>query len=490
MSRNLPRNPPPLLSLLAAVCVAGSVHAQDGIERPLESPEAQRIRAGVEVLADDSLRGRATPSAGLDGAARYVASELGRLGLRPLSGGELEQRYVVPTSGLGPGSFIELRGHRLNLSEDMWIFRNGVRADVETLETVVAWGGDGDSVAGGGRLDGKLVVALDEGAERTAIRSSPAAVLLVRPIASRDWERARANAPAQLVDPNQVPRTSFPILIATPESVGDLMEEMADQVNSGGGVVELGAARVDLRYDRSHTAPNVVAVLRGSSAARRNEYIVVSAHMDHLGAAGDPFSMCNRSSGDMICNGADDNASGTSALLEVARMLSNGPRPARSVMFLVVSGEERGLWGSEYFLNNLTIPTEQLVANLNIDMVGRNEADTIYGVGMEYSQLGDLALDIVNRRPEIGLVVAEDRWPGERFFFRSDHFNFAREGIPALFFFGGSHREYHRVTDHIDLVDMEKAARVARLVSAMATELANSSDRPEWKVPISEITGG
>ena len=478
------------LPIVAGFCVATSLAAQDDDDRRMDSPEAERIRAGVEVLADDSLRGRATPSPGLDGAARFVAREFSALGLRPLNGGQFEERYVVPTSGLGPGSFIEVGGNRLSLAEDMWVFRNGVRTDAETLETVVAWAGIGDSVTGAAELEGKLVIALDEGAERTAIRSSPAAVLLVRSIASRDWERARANPPAQLVDPNQVPRTSFPILIATPQSVSGMLEGLADQIDDEGGIVGLGSSSVDLRYDMSHTAPNVVAVLQGSSAARRNEYIVISAHMDHLGAAGDPFSMCSRSSGDIICNGADDNASGTSTLIEVARMLSRGQRPARSIMFLAVSGEERGLWGSEYFLNNLSIPTERLVANLNIDMVGRNELDTIYGVGMEYSELGDMALEIQNRMPEIGLVVAPDRWPGERFFFRSDHYNFAREGIPALFFFGGSHREYHRVTDEIDLVDMEKAARVARFVSAMAAELANSSDRPAWKVPITDITGG
>lgn len=220
--------------------------------------------------------------------------------------------------------------------------------------------------------------------------------------------------------------------------------------------------------------PNVVALLRGSDPELRDEYVVLSAHFDHVGI-GMPVD------GDSIYNGADDNASGTAALLEVAEALAALPEaPRRSMIFLHVSGEEHGLIGSRYYSDNPTVPISQIIANINVDMVGRNSPDSIVVIGKNYSSLGPLSEKVGRDHPEIGLVIADDIWPQERFFYRSDHYNFARLEIPSIFIFAGVHEDYHAPSDEVEKIDAGKVARVAKLIFHTVLEIANADDRPEW----------
>jgi Zn-dependent M28 family amino/carboxypeptidase len=215
-------------------------------------------------------------------------------------------------------------------------------------------------------------------------------------------------------------------------------------------------------------------MLRGSDPALRDEYVILSAHMDHVGV-GTPVN------GDSIYNGADDDASGTAALLEIAEAMASLPEPPRrSVVFLHVSGEEKGLLGSRWYSDNPTLPLERIVANINIDMIARNAPDTVVVIGKDYSTMGQTVNAVGARHPELGLVVSDDIWPEERFFFRSDHFNFARKEIPALFFFTGVHEDYHRPSDTVERIDAGKAARVTRLVFYTLHDLANADARPRW----------
>ena len=222
------------------------------------------------------------------------------------------------------------------------------------------------------------------------------------------------------------------------------------------------------------TAPNVVGMLEGSDPALKDEYIVLSAHMDHVGI-GAPVN------GDSIYNGADDDASGTAAVLELAEALSQpGARPKRSVLFLTVSGEEHGLWGSAWFSEHPAAPMSQIVADLNIDMIGRNWKDTIVAIGKEHSDLG-ATLNRVNRaHPELGMRAIDDIWPEENFYFRSDHYNFARKGVPVLFFFNGTHPDYHGPDDEPNRIDAEKESRIIRLVYLITQEVGNAPQRPAW----------
>ncbi len=226
------------------------------------------------------------------------------------------------------------------------------------------------------------------------------------------------------------------------------------------------------------TAPNVVAILRGSDPDLADEYVVYSAHMDHVGVRSP-----NDERADSVWNGADDNASGTVTLMEVAEALASmepSERPRRSMMFLWVSGEELGLLGSGAFARNPSVPVESMVANFNVDMVGRNWTDTIVAIGKEHSDLGTTMNRINEAHPEIGMTAIDDIWPDQNFYRRSDHFNFARRGVPVLFFFNGTHEDYHQETDEVEKLDTEKMARIGRLLLLLGVEVGNADARPRW----------
>jgi Zn-dependent M28 family amino/carboxypeptidase len=162
------------------------------------------------------------------------------------------------------------------------------------------------------------------------------------------------------------------------------------------------------------------------------------------------------------------------------------PRLRRSLVFMTVSGEERGLWGSEYYSMHPTVPLAQTVADLNTDMIGRyynNQPgwkDTIVAIGKEHSTLGASANRVVQQHPELHMNLIDDIWPTERFYFRSDHYNFARSGVPILFFFNGTHPDYHRPTDSVDKIDAEKASRIVQMVFYLGLDVANATERPQW----------
>jgi hypothetical protein len=241
---------------------------------------------------------------------------------------------------------------------------------------------------------------------------------------------------------------------------------------------------------RNRMAPNVVAIFPGSDPVLKDEYVVLSAHMDHVGV-GRPVR------GDSIYNGADDDASGTSALLEIAEAFASLPqRPARSILFLAVSGEEKGLLGSEHFSDHPTVPLQSMVADLNVDMIGRNAPTDIVVIGKTYSSLGPMVERVAAQNSQLlgGLAASDDRWPEERFFFRSDHYNFARKEIPAVFFFAGTHADYHQPSDEVEQLDVDKAARVARMIFLTAHAVATDPQRPQWTPAglreVRRMTGG
>jgi Zn-dependent M28 family amino/carboxypeptidase len=194
--------------------------------------------------------------------------------------------------------------------------------------------------------------------------------------------------------------------------------------------------------------------------------------MDHVGVNGASVK-------DSIWNGADDDASGTAGVLAVAEALAQAP-PRRSIIFLTVSGEEHGLWGSAWFSRHPPVPIDRIVANLNLDMIGRNWKDSIVVIGLEHSDLGATLARVNAAHPELGITALRDPWPQENFFGRSDHYNFARRGIPALFFFNGVHADYHQPSDSPEKIDAEKGSRVVRLVYHVVVAIANAPARPQW----------
>jgi hypothetical protein len=217
------------------------------------------------------------------------------------------------------------------------------------------------------------------------------------------------------------------------------------------------------------TAPNAGAVLEGSDPALKSQYLVVVAHMDGKGV-GTPVN------GDSIYNGADDNASGTAAVLEMAEALAGtDPHPRRSILFLVVSGEEHGFWGTYAYLAAPTVPVANIVAVLNFDMISRNSADSIFGSGMDGSTLGDRLLEVAAVHPEEHITFSPGPTGG------SDHVPFWQQGVPFVMFFGGLHADYHTPVDEPGRINADKAARVTRSAFYLALRVAGEDARPQWK---------
>jgi Zn-dependent M28 family amino/carboxypeptidase len=221
----------------------------------------------------------------------------------------------------------------------------------------------------------------------------------------------------------------------------------------------------------------------------QNEYVALGAHYDHVGV--------RAVAGDGIYNGADDDGSGTTALLAMAEALAHAKlRPKRSVLFVWHAGEEKGLWGSRYFTDYPTVPLDHIVTQLNIDMIGRSKKegdtnprnkdlsgpDAVYVIGskMMSSELGEIT-ETVNKS-YLNLTFDyryDDPADPNRFFFRSDHFNYARKGIPIVFFFDGVHEDYHRPGDEAQKIDYQKMARITKTVYMMLWEIANRPARPK-----------
>jgi Zn-dependent M28 family amino/carboxypeptidase len=219
--------------------------------------------------------------------------------------------------------------------------------------------------------------------------------------------------------------------------------------------------------------PNVIGVLEGSDSALRHEYVAYSAHIDHIGLSS--------TRPDSINNGADDNASGVAGLLELAEAFSRaGARPRRSLLFLAPSAEEPGLLGSAHFTDHPTVPLESIVGNINMDLIGRNWPDSVIAVGLEQSDMGETLREVVNAHPELRMTPIRDRWPEERIFYRSDHYNFARNGVPILFFTSGTHSDYHRPGDEPSRINTEKESRLVQLLFYLGHAVATRTERPQW----------
>ena len=212
-------------------------------------------------------------------------------------------------------------------------------------------------------------------------------------------------------------------------------------------------------------APNVIGWIEGSDPQLNHEYVVFTAHFDHIGT-----SPVASPAGDDVFNGADDNASGTAALLEIAEAFGSlDTPPARSVLFIATSAEERGLVGAMFYTNHPTYPLENAIANLNLDMIGRNDPASVQVIRQSTSDLGELVQSVAASHGDIGVSPIDS--PDDQLVRRSDCFAFLLSGIDALFFHSGLHDDYHGLDDEPERLDAGKTAAVARLAYWVGVEL-------------------
>jgi hypothetical protein len=486
---------------LAAVLFPSLVVAQSAEKKAAATITESDVMRRIRIIADDSMGGRDTPSRGLDLTAGYVAAEFKRLGLNPGGdNGSYLQRYAIREMTLDQAN------SRLEFGGPEGVIRLGVGEDAVVMSgrgkiagPIVLIGGPVDVTGiSEGSLRGKVVVWVADWAAappnvfqsmQQLGRLGPAALVMV---VNNDSAMARFRPmmaqPVRAVGEDGGRRAAT--LAVSERAILARMPEAASQLDAVRAATAMtiqelpgwsGAIHLEHTIVREAFAPNTVGILEGSDPALRNEYVVFSAHMDHIGTAGQGSGQCRAMGADSICNGADDDASGTVGLLEIAEAFAQkGARPRRSVIFVTVSGEEKGLWGSAHFAESPPVPIGQIVANLNADMIGRNWKDTIVVIGKEHSDLGQTLKQVSEHHPELGMAAIDDRWPQQSFYTRSDHFNFARRGVPVLFFFNGTHDDYHRASDSPDKIDGEKLARIARLLFYLGTDVANRTERPTW----------
>jgi Zn-dependent M28 family amino/carboxypeptidase len=483
-----------LCSLALLLVVPAGAQAPKPLDAAAETITEQDVIRHIRVIADDSMLGRDTPSRGLDLTAQYVADRLKSFGLTP--GGENGtwfQRYPITRRHIdAEHSMLSLASGREAARAPFTSaarYVQGTVPDAPVAGNVLLVGGtiapDHAAAAAAGRvvlfLMDRTRPASDQVLRAIYFGGAKAVILL----SDADSASFGGRLVAQTRDRTALDLgTALPVIVEVREAV------MAAPLAVAGvkpaavraatrpvlkDLLSL-AAIVDVKetVTSRQTAPNTIGILPGTDPKLRNEYVIFSAHMDHIGVTpGQP---------DSINNGADDDASGTTAVMELAQAFSRpDARPRRSLIFMTVSGEEKGLWGSRYFSEHPVVPLKDVVADINIDMIGRNWPDTIVAIGKEHSDLGATLNRVNAQHPELGMTAIDDRWPEERFYFRSDHYNFARKGVPILFFFNGVHEDYHRPSDSPDKIEPEKEARIIRLIFYLGEEVASAAERPKWK---------
>jgi hypothetical protein len=474
--------------------VAATVSPEEAIARAAATITPEDMHRRVAFLASDELGGRDTPSPGLEKAAEYIAGEFRRLGLQPAGdSGSFIQRWPFESNTLDAARVsFEAKGTQGSdtpvFGKDFFVVPSISGSSTGALAFA------GTAAPGrqppGPEAAGKVVAYYVPGAEpdpawnaaasvavQGAFGADAAAVILVLDPQFKD--EMIAGLAQQLGSASPAPRSIVGLKYDAAKSIFTHGLRDLDQLRAGdnrltaitGTTVTVRAAQVANQV----RPPNVVGILPGSDPALKDTYVVYSAHIDHVGI-GAPDA-----DGDSIYNGADDDASGTSTVLEVAEAFASLPvKPARSIIFLGVSGEEKGLLGSMHFAQHSPVPTKNIIADINIDMVGRNSPDTVVAIGQDYTSLGPLVQQVARAHAELKLIVAPDLWPEENLFVRSDHFSFARAGVPAIFFTTGLHPQYHRPSDEVELIDTDKLSRIGRLVFYLGQAVASRPDAPTW----------
>ena len=520
------------VSLSALTAQAPSTSVPDGAPAGIRHVDREDLKAHASFLASDELGGRYTGTEGQEMAAEYISEHFERLGLEPLGdkkrGGRsyfqsypLERTYLDPKAtaitigkAKSQGGFAVVTGSKaskLKLSGSFAYCGDGSPDEIpkqslkRRLPVVVLFEDEGEGAGGGGERGNRGGEGAGRRGQGGRRRGGGRGFTMLNRIVSVQRELESRGARVVLfclvsedsrvgdllnvgglmpgkpmlsfgssAARNFFSRVTMPSVFVGRPLALQLLSAMGvdpDQgAVDGGATTAKGRVEFSVKVDKKFSARNVVAYLPGSHKKLAKEAVIYSAHMDHMGT---------RVDGDAF-NGADDNASGSSALLDIAQAFAKEGAPKRSVIFLAVSGEELGLWGSEYYSDNPTWPLPRLVANINIDMIGR--ATELSGVDEisvtpshshpEYSTLVRSSLGIA-RKLGIGFTN------GDRYYRRSDHYNFARKGVPVVFYCDGEHEDYHKVTDHADKLDYGKMEGVARLAYWTGWEAAEADGRPQ-----------
>ncbi len=493
---------------------------------------AKQLSDYLYFVASDEMEGRDTPSRGLDTTAKFIGMNLSRWGFKPAGdNGTFYQKIALQRDVLDTNkTLLEIGGRKLAFGEDfLRLTGEGIIAN-----TPLVYAGDGWTVKSknidafkGLDVKGKIVVIYTGGNPNPRVITNPPVgrneltgergigwadpltnakqkgavgiILVASPSLQADWSRAKmflgtgGMYPEKLRD--EPAEKQMPVVIVS-QKVGEMIFPIGQNPAKSGETLPSPnletqanisvATKSEIVYTQ-----NVVALWEGGDPVLKNEMVAIGAHYDHIGM--NP----NSPNADKISNGADDDGSGTVAVLAIAEALGKSKiRPKRSMLLVWHCGEEKGLWGSEYFNKFPTVDIKQVTAQLNIDMIGRSRKtdsaeprdkelsgeNSIYVIGsnMMSSKLGEIVANTNKAYLKMDYDFRfDDPKDPNRFFFRSDHFNYAVNGIPISFWFDGVHIDYHGVGDEPSKIDYVKMEKVARTIFLTMWELGDLKERPK-----------
>lgn len=497
-----------------------------------ETVNKDRAYDHLSILASDEYEGRETGKKGAWMAADYIKKQFKSFGLTgPVKGGKdpYFQKVDLVTYDV-VNSALKVNGKSFQLNKDFIIPNGSVGINGLNLTgNEVVFAGYGLSKEGyndleGLNLEGKIVMIFSNGdptakadaeqpnsraamiAARTRItnllKSKPKAILSIDMNFDKMPEYSKvASANGRIMLKNK--ETAEAIQRPVSNILITISPAVANEILKANGTVEAIQQKIKetgkpvsqtltanfsasaQKKENAHRGENVLGFLEGSDAKLKNEILVVTGHYDHIGLVADPNAK------DKVNNGADDDGSGTTGVLMLAEAFAKakkaGHGPKRSILFMTVVGEEKGLLGSEWYAENPVFPMANTITNLNIDMIGRGDDDRpgdndfVYIIGSD--MLSD-DLDRIGKKANadyVNITLDEkynNRTDPNRFYYRSDHYNFAKFGIPVIFYFNGVHKDYHAPGDEVDKVDFPMLAKRAQLVYFTAWELANGANRP------------
>jgi hypothetical protein len=478
---------------------------------PLKELSADRYMQYVTYLASDELKGRGNGTPELEKAAEYIASQFRTMGLTPAgTGGSFFQKFEVTTGiEFSPKNALQIAGAPKQREKDfltMPISTTGtyegpvVFAGYGITSTALGW----DDYAG---IDvkGKAVLVFRHDPEETNPKgrfandpSEPSSFVNKARNARRHGAKAilfitdpnnHGNAPDTLpksLDDIEARDLSIVTMLTTRGAVAPLFEKYGK--TAADIQREIDSSRKPQSFEFKNTKiravadvkpvrttiRNVLASVPGSDEKLKNEWVVIGAHYDHLGMGDERFEMSKNDVG-QIHHGADDNASGTAGVLELARLVQNNRGTfKRSVLFMTFAGEELGLFGSSNFVNKPTIPLTSITAMINMDMIGRLETRPLNVMGTGTSP--DFRSWIEDANKDLGLNLAISNGGHEG----SDHISFDGKHIPILFFFSGLHSDYHRPTDTADKIDAKGAIKILSLAAGAAERIANAPAKLQY----------
>lgn len=466
----------------------------------------------LRVLASDEYEGRETGRKGQKMAADYIAAQFKDAGIPPYKDGSYFQHYPLNLILPAPAE-ININGKNFAGNKDYYSFPGQseqtltansilflgygidepVYSDYKGADVkgciVMIMNGEPYSADSNSLISGKHNPSLWTTYYKVKIekaKENGAAALLV---VVDDIQKALQENKHRLESPSmklELSKTEMPVVYISKEMANAILkkgtiDKIRKKIQSEGKPYRKDAkTQFEVRIKnvvQKIEAENVLGYLEGSDL--KDELIVITAHYDHLGK-----------DGDVVFNGADDDGSGTVAVIELAKTFAKakkeGHGPRRSMLFMTVSGEEKGLLGSSYYTDHPEFPLKNTVCDLNIDMIGRvdekhtGNPDYIYLIGSDKlsSQLHSISENANKLYTNLQLdYTFNDEKDKNRFYYRSDHYNFAKNNVPVIFYFNGVHADYHKETDEVEKIDFNKMQKIARLVFFTAWELANRTER-------------